>query len=233
MSLLQKTNNRNVRLSTNISGKTEKTEDKVEAIADANKTETKQLQAFHFENLVEMMLFAKLHPDKNCTWISADEYLKEYRKGYSLVENKKFLEAVSVFDHCLELNPVGINARFEQVEALLGQYNMEKSNRNATSEVYLTMAKSKLLTMKDYLCTKREIARFYRRMGYIQTELKNYKVAVACYKHSLTFENIYTVEQEIKYIKMQGGSTILLGKPEKYIEQAGIPLLKAINLPTF
>ena len=94
----------------------------------------------------------------------------------------------------------------------------------------LSAAKNTLLEMKDYLIEEKNIARFYRRMGYIEIEKGNYKVAAACYQYSQKFENHPSVVQELMYIKSKGGFGVATGKPENILSSAGLPLLKKTTL---
>ena len=84
--------------------------------------------------------------------------------------------------------------------------------------------------MKDFLIEEKNIARFYRRMGYIEIEKGNYKVAAACYQYSQKFENHPSVVQELMYIKAKGGFGVASGNPEKVLSSAGLPVLTKTTL---
>lgn len=47
---------------------------------------------------------------------------------------------------------------------------------------------------------KELIAQFYRRLGFIYTELGSYRAAYACYKYSLNFEELDYTYDEMYYI---------------------------------
>ncbi len=165
-----------------------KTEEKLNQIT--NNTEEER---YYFENPIEFAVYCKLYANgRNIIWVSGDEYLKEYQKGYQLFEQGQFSKAIEVYKNCLKLNPIGVSARFEMCEAYLQLHK-------------LSNAKNTLLKMKDYLVKEKSIAKFYRRMGFIEIENGNYKVAASCYQYSLKFENHPSVMQELMYIKSKGG----------------------------
>ena len=175
--------------------------------------ESEEEVRLYFENPIEFAVYCKLYANgRKIIWVSADDYIKEYQKGYQLFEQGQFIKAIETYKACLKLNPIGLNARFEMCEAYLQLHK-------------LSNAKSTLLEMKDYLIEEKSIARFYRRMGFIEIENNNFKVAASCYQYSLKFENHPSVMQELMYIKSKGGFDATSGDPEKILTKAGIPVL--------
>ena len=86
-------------------------------------------------------------------------------------------------------------------------------------------ARNTLLEMKDFLIEEKCIARFYRRMGYIEIEEENYKVAAACYQYSRKFEAHPSVAQELMYyIMSKAGKGVASNNPEKILSRANLPL---------
>ena len=134
-----------------------------------------EFEGYYFENPLELAIYGMLYAkDKNVRWLSGDNYLVEYQKGYQLFEQGRYNKAIEAYKKSLELNPIGLSARFEICEAYLAMGNFPA-------------ARNTLLEMKDFLIEEKCIARFYRRMGYIEIKEENYKVAAACYQYSRKF----------------------------------------------
>lgn len=186
----------------------------VATTANASKDEDER---FYFENPIEFAIYCKLYASgRNITWISADAYLKEYQKAYQLFEQRQFSKAIEILEECLKLNPIGISARFEICEANLQMHN-------------LSAAKNALLEMKDYLVDNQSIAKFYRRLGFVETESGNYKTAAACYLYSKEFENHPSIAQELMYIASKGGDSVLISNPAQILMKANYPILSSVE----
>ena len=175
-------------------------------------------EGYYFESPLELAIYGKLFAkNKTVRWLSGDNYLIEYQKGYQLFEQGQYNRAIETYNRCLELNPIGINARFEICESYINIGN-------------LSAARDTLLEMKDFLIEEKSIARFYRRMGYIEIEKENYKVAAACYQYSRKFEANTLVAQELMYIVSKAGKGVASKNPEKVLSKAKLPLLTTKSL---
>lgn len=60
-------------------------------------------EGYYFENIFEFTAFIKEHEGRNIVWKNGDNYISEYKKGYQLFEQGKYIEAIKVYEHCLEL----------------------------------------------------------------------------------------------------------------------------------
>ncbi len=160
----------------------------------------------------EFVLFTQVYPGTdNVIWVSEEKYLEKFQEGYNLIEEGKNQETIVALEEALELNPIGIKARFEICEAYLKMHDLDSAQKN-------------LLDMKPMLVNRSSIARFYRRYGFIETERAHYKEATACYMYSAKFENHPSVIQELLYIQQASGKKIK-GDPEKILKKSGIPLI--------
>ena len=177
-----------------------------------------EAEGFFFENLLEFTVYCKYFGgNRTIYWKEGDGYWKAYKYGYEAVEEGRIPEAFELFNLCLVLNPIGLSARFEVCELYLKLHD-------------LTSARKTLMDMKDYLLEDKKIARFYRRMGYIETEKGNYKVASACYQYSRKFENHPSIDQELAYIRSKSLFGINKGDPVKVLEGARIPVLSSTGI---
>lgn len=194
-----------------------KKDDKSEVKQKAIETNTES-EGYYFENPLELAIYGKLFAkDKTVRWLSGDNYVVEFQKGYQFFEQGLYGKSIEAYKKSLELNPIGLSARFEICEAYLAMGNFPA-------------ARNTLLEMKDFLIEEKCIARFYRRMGYIEIEEENYKVAAACYQYSRKFEAHPSVAQELMYIMSKAGKGVASNNPEKILSRANLPLLSTKTL---
>lgn len=176
---------------------------------------------FCFSNQMEFILYAghckKAGRTKNVIWENKSTYQDLFMQGYHLFEDRKFRKAIAAYQKALQVNPVGINARFEICECYLQIGN-------------LIGARSTLLDMQEYLVEAKNIARFYRRMGYIEIEQKNYRLAAACLIFSMNYEKSNLVADELMYIHSVTGGIEPIGDPEEFLRSAGIPIITGYEL---
>ncbi len=170
---------------------------------------------FYFENVLELAIYGKLFgAGREVVWLSGDAYISQYKKGYQFAEEGKYREAIAALNASLKVNPIGISARFEICECYLRLNELEK-------------ARKLLIDMSAYLLDVKSIAKFYRRMGYIEIENGNHLAAMACYVYSRNFENHPSIEQELQYISAKVGISMSgnMDNPSKVLEKYGIPIL--------
>lgn len=176
---------------------------------------------FCFADQMEFILYAK-HCKENgnknsIIWENSSRYNDCFMQGFHLYEDGKYEKALQTYRKALEVNPVSLNARFEICECYLKLGN-------------LIGARSTLLEMREYLVEAKDIARFYRRMGYIAIEQKDFRLAAACLIYSMKFEKSDYVAQELMYIHSITGGIKSIGDPEKVIHSAKIPILQKFSL---
>ncbi len=146
---------------------------------------------YYFENQNEFLIYSSINnDDSEIVWVSNDKYLELYNEGFAQFENNQFSAAIKKYKQCLEINPIGISARFELAECYI-----------ATKQYAL--AKEILFSMRDYFYENCHTARFYRRLGFILVEEKLYEIAYACFHRSLKFENHNIAKNEMQYLRMK------------------------------
>lgn len=170
-------------------------------------------EGYYFESAVELAIYGKFFSKgKKVTWLSGDNYWNIYKKAYQLFEQGEYVKAIDAYNDCLVLNPIGLSARFEICEAYLKIGNINAARRT-------------LLEMKDFIIEDESIARFYRRMGFIEIERENYEVAAACYNYSKKYENHPSVSQELLYIRSRGGVRAISSNPISVLKKTDIPII--------
>ena len=154
--------------------------------------ETKDNSELHFENAYEFLLFLGIQAKENDSvkqyvWKNGNRYLEIFTEAYKANEQKQCDKAISLLDKCLILNPIGIAARFEKAESYILKKDFDS-------------AKKELNNLTKYIGNKKDVARYYRRLGYISTEEKQYDLALACFMYSKIFEQSKVADNEIKYL---------------------------------
>lgn len=181
-------------------------------------TAEEQSEGYYFQNIIELAIYGKLHgKGKTVNWLSGNDYIEAYNKGYQLFEQGRFQEALTAYYDSLKLNPIGLSARFEICEIFI------KLNKFAE-------AKKTLLEMEAYLIEKENIAQFYRRFGFIAIEEGNYDCALAAYTYSLNFSDHPLAKNEMDYIKQVSrmGSlkaATISRNAVSILEKNGLPIL--------
>ena len=175
---------------------------------------------FCFANQMEFIMYAghckKVGKKKNVIWENKSTYQDRYMQGYRLYEDGKYEKALAAYKNALDVNPVGIGARFEICECYIKLGN-------------LIGARTTLLEMQEYLVENENIARFYRRLGYISIELQEYQLAAALFIYSMKFEKSNLVADELMYIHSVTGGIEPVGDPEAFLQSADIPILSGYS----
>lgn len=189
-------------------------EDEKENNADVKKDARKAAEdSFYFESADEMKIYGKLHKGA-VVWKRGDAYINAFRKSFELFENSEFHKAIELLKECLALNPIGISARFEIAECYI-------QLRDYISAI------TSLMLMRGYLTQSIDKALFYRRLGYIYSELENYVLAAACYIYSEKFVRHPSVEPELEFIESMSDINLNAVKtnPLLVLRNFNIPIL--------
>ena len=176
------------------------------------KTERKNAEdSFYFESADEMKIYGKFHKGA-VVWKRGDAYINKFRRSYELFEKGEFHGAIEVLKECLALNPIGISARFEIAECYI-------QLRDYISAI------TALMLMRGYLTQSIDKALFYRRLGYIYSELENYILAAACYVYSEKFCKHPSVAPELEFIESMSDINL------NAVKQNPLLVLRNFNIP--
>lgn len=188
-----------------------------EKAGSADRSKNSSAEGYYFDSAMELAVYGKLFAkDHVVNWLAGDNYKVAYMKGYHLYEQGLYAQAIDACRKSLKLNPIGLSARFEICECYLKMGD-------------LAAARKTLLEMKDYIVDNTSIAKFYRRIGFIEIEERRYQLAAACYQYSQRFENHPSVSQELVYIMSKAGVNIMSPNPDKILMSANVPLLPTIK----
>ena len=180
-------------------------------------------EGYYFQNPIELAIYGKFHgKDKTVYWLTGNDYIEAYNKGFHLFEQGRFQEALTAYRASLKLNPIGLSARFEICEVFIKMQNYADARKT-------------LLEMRTYLIEEENIARFYRRLGFIATEEGNYDCALAAYAYSLNFKNHPSVKNEMDYIQhvsRMGGfkASSIVKNAASILTKNGLPVLTETKL---
>lgn len=174
-------------------------------------------EAYQFENLNEFMAYVPLSKAKGVSvvWVKGTDYTENFTKGYQLLDEKRYLEAIPLYKRCLEVNPVAFRSRLELITCytMLGQYG--KAHEQIDALAQFRMPKSIL-------------AAFYRRYGYLLAEEGKNLESYACYQYSLRFESSDLARGEIQYLSSIMRKELVKYDPEKIMKKKGIPVLQSM-----
>ena len=178
----------------------------------ADKTEE-----YYFHDISEFLTYIRINKDGNSLaddtiWNSPDKYIAQYKKGYARFEKGDYSEAIREYTKCFALNPVAIKARFEICESYICLRMFDS-------------AKDTLIELSGLITKKEDAARLYRRFAFIAVEEKEYNLAMACLKHSLTFEYSEAAVNEEKYIKQMTKRKFLFLNVTKELQSHSIPII--------
>lgn len=179
-------------------------------------------ESFYFENEQEFIIYCKTKKNnKNVTWKKGSNYIDEYQRGYKLIDQKQYLQAIEAFKNALKLNPIGLASRFEMCTAYCQVKKYDAAREILDSTI-------------PYLYADILVAKYYRCLGYVLVDEKDYRLAANVYQYSLFFDaNQPTVKQELLYIVNEVGFDVLDGikdrnKVERVLKSAGVPLLTPV-----
>ncbi len=138
--------------------------------------------------------------------LDIDKYLV-----YQFFENKEYEKVIELCKDSLEKYPKETYFYFETVQAYI---RLEK----------FVEAKAVLRAMIPYINNNSEKAKVYRNLGYISIEEDNLKLAMACYRCSLLFEDNSVAMDEVKYIILKDPSIEPYSKTdlEYYLRNEGL-----------
>lgn len=170
---------------------------------------------FDFEDEYEKKLYEEVTGEE-CVWLHDGSFMQLFKKAFELYDEKKYGEALEVYQKCLLRNPVSIRTMFEIYECY---FAMEM----------LDSAYKALYGMKEFLRKNEDIGHFYRSIGYIEKERNNYLLAYACLSYSLQFNKNNSIEVEVNCllvdIRIAAGHSLELVSP--------VDLFKSNNIPVY
>ncbi len=148
---------------------------------------SKKTKMLCFDNLVEFYAYTKNETSKNINWVSFRCDVAYQWLAYIANEEGKHKEALKYINKGLKYNPMNINLYFEQAET----YKLTNENTKILDALYEAYF---------LIYSARDLARYYRLLGYFYTEQKIYEIAFALYMFSLEYENSPLAYSELDYI---------------------------------
>lgn len=180
---------------------------------------TDKAEEYYFHDVSEFLTYIQINKDKygnsssvDTIWNSPDKYIAQYWKGYEQFEKGNYAQAITEYTKCFALNPIAIQARFEICESYIGLRMFDR-------------AMDTLIELSGLIAMKKDAARLYRRFAFIAVEGKEYNLAMACLKHSLTFEYSETAINEEKYIKQLTKRKYIFLNVTKELQSHSIPII--------
>lgn len=185
----------------------------IEVTESSMKEEGKK--CYTFNNNIEFAIAAyKKELEKECININYNTSSAYFYLSYFAIDRKEYEEARKFLDLSLSYNPYNVASIFEKAELYKIEGNFKK---------YLELTKNsyeKIYYIKD-------LAHYYRNLGYYYTEKEKWELAKATYLYSLKYENSPNVEAELKYISSKSKDESLPKKEEL------TTILRENEIPTF
>ena len=115
-----------------------------------------------------------------------------FNNGYRAFEERNYPEAERNYKICIDLDPCDYVARFELTETYI------ETGR-------LNQAKQELNNLPPYIMDDASKAHYYRRVGYIAIDERDYELGGACMLYSLRFSESEIALGELMYIQGMTG----------------------------
>lgn len=190
-----------------------KTQPSIQSIGGGNENAGNSEQ-WCFNDVQEFMLYTVLYKsDKNIVWQKSNEYDKCWSDGFKSFDAGKYEDAIKSYQKCLKMNPISLYVKFEIAECYIQLKNYP-------------LAMNMLMENVKHLISDKHIARFYRRIGFINIELENYDCAIACYLYSAKFENHPSIHQEIRYIIQHLSKMPQVDNPKDVLKENNIIIIE-------
>jgi tetratricopeptide (TPR) repeat protein len=169
--------------------------------------ENDEINEYHsFSNPLEELIFNEfIGCEKELRYISDEEPLEDlhYVYGFLLRDASRLDEAEKSLKRALELNPVSTKTILE----LCDIYKMRAPTFNKFYFYNMDALK--------YAYSGFELARIYKNFGFYYYEENNIELSIACYKHSLKFENDPFTRERVDQLESKHNITL---NEEEYCE---------------
>lgn len=174
----------------------------IKVLPDDSMYQSDEVSVYYaFENPIEELYYEEKFKPTKTVRIPPFPYNKVYLLyAYLLFEEVKYDKACKVIDKALRRNPLFSEILFEKAEIYKMQGDMGK---------FL----STTIQCLELLYQGRDIARYFRNLGYYFIESEKWDEAICSYLVSMTWEESEMAQSQLFYISQQIGTIIT---PEKY-----------------
>ena len=168
---------------------------------------------YNFDDIIQFIIYTRLNKtNKKVIWSSIPFYTAYSYLAYIYNEEKNYDEALKTIAMQMKIAPLNLSSYFERCETYKMQ-NMWEEFKNETLNIY------------DKIYDARDLAHYYRNLGYYYTEMNNLDLAYALYTASTKFENNKNAYWEMTYIDQK------LNRPKyNMTAEEGIKLLNDNNI---
>lgn len=175
-----------------------------------NDTET---EYYNFSDVIEFVIYTRINKtNKNIKWLDIPFVTAYSYLSYIYNEQKQYDKALEMIAKTCRWNPMALSPLFEKCET----YKMQKD-----WETFYNIT----LSLYDKIYNARDLAHYYRNLGFYYIEKGNLDLAYALYTASTKFEKSNNAFAEMAYINQQ-----LNRESYNMSAEEGINLLKQNNL---
>ena len=175
-----------------------------------NDTET---EYYNFSDVIEFVIYTRINKtNKNIKWLDIPFVTAYSYLSYIYNEQKQYDKALEMIEKTCRWNPMTLSPLFEKCET----YKMQKD-----WETFYNIT----LSLYDKIYNARDLAHYYRNLGFYYIEKGNLDLAYALYTASTKFEKSNNAFAEMAYINQQ-----LNRESYNMSAEEGINLLKQNNI---
>lgn len=171
---------------------------------------------YTFSNCVEFVMYVSENEENLKNIIDVDYETSNAYLYLSVIdfEKENYDNAIKNINKSLKWNPNNINALFEKAENYKVKGDLKK---------YYSIT----LELHDKIYTLKDLAHYYRNLGYYFIEKEEWDLAKTLYLYSVRFENNNVALEELKYILSKSKNNTLPAKED--LED----ILKENRIPTY
>lgn len=168
---------------------------------------------YNFSDVIEFVIYTKTNKtNKNIKWLDIPFVTAYSYLSYIYNEEKQYDKALEMIEKACRWNPMSLSPLFEKCET----YKMQKDWDNFYNIT---------LSLYDKIYNARDLAHYYRNLGFYYIEKGNLNIAYALYTASTKFEKNNNAYAEMKYINQ-----LLQREFYNMSAEEGVNLLKQNNI---
>lgn len=178
-----------------------------------SKTERNAVREVCISHISEIYLFEYYLQPGPYRLIPDDRLKEQMEKGAAEEARGGYAGAVQAYERALELNPVSPEIYLHLIRCLYRMHHLEEMHERT-------------LRMYPFVCTKAELAQYYRWLGCWYLEEYQPELSECVYRYSMLFEKSRQAEEEIRYLE-----TALSAKMPDYSVQEMQNRLRGADIP--
>lgn len=166
----------------------------------------KDTEYYNFDDIIQFIIYTRINKtDKKIIWSSIPFMTAYSYLSYIYNEEKNYTDALKTIEQQMKVAPLNLSAYFEKCET----YKMQKvweQFKEETEKIY------------DKIFDAKDLAHYYRNLGFYYIEQNKLDLAYALYTASIQFEKHKLAYSEMMYINQQLGRENYLMSAEETLK---------------